>query len=74
MQCKICGRPMNVEGDFCQYHQTSYENVQEAFGNWKIALDIEWEQYLLHLSEEEGLGIWAAEVVEYLTQQVDSSK
>ena len=69
MQCKICGRPINDDDGFCKYHQTSYDNVQEAFGVWRIALDIEWDEYLTRISEEDGLGKWAAEVVDYLMQQ-----
>lgn len=74
MQCKICGRPINDDGDFCKYHQTSYDNVQDAFAVWKTALDIEWKDYLTRISEEEGLGKWAAEVVDYLMQQDGFSK
>ncbi len=74
MQCKICGRPINDGDDFCKYHQTSYDNVQKAFAAWKIALDIEWEDYLTRISGEEGLGKWAAEVVDYLMQQDGFSK
>ena len=69
MQCKICARPMNGDGDYCEYHQTSYDNIQEAFGAWKTALDIEWDAYLTRISDEDGLGKWAAEVVDYLMQQ-----
>ncbi|MHA1636720.1 MAG: hypothetical protein ACTSUO_02485 [Candidatus Thorarchaeota archaeon] len=65
---------MSNDDDFCAYHQTSYDNIQKAFGVWKIALDIEWEGYLARISDEEGLGKWAAEVVDYLMQQDDFSK
>ena len=74
MQCKICSRSMSNDGDFCTYHQTSYDNIQEAFGVWKTALEIEWGDYLTRILDEEGLGKWAAEVVDYLMQQDDFSK
>ncbi len=74
MQCKICARPMSNDDDFCKYHQTSYNNIQKTFGAWETALNIEWDDYLIRISEEEGLGKWAAEVVDYLMQQDDFSK
>jgi hypothetical protein len=73
MDCKICGRPTVDSDDFCKYHKKSYENILEAFESWKIALDIDWENYLTHISEEEGAGKWVVEVVDYLMQQDGSS-
>jgi hypothetical protein len=35
-------------------------------------MKIEWQEYLERLVEEETIGKWALEVVEYLTQQDDS--
>jgi hypothetical protein len=70
--CPICGRLSVSEGEFCAYHSEAASNVRSAFEEWREAMDIEWKDYLEYLVDEEGIGKWAREVVQFLKQQDDS--
>lgn len=73
-ECQICGRKVDSETQFCQYHKLASANVTESFEKWRFAMgDIQWDEYLTKLSEEENLGRFARDVVEFLIQQDDSS-
>jgi len=73
-ECFICGRKVESDTEFCVYHIEALENVRIAFEQWKQAMDIQWKDYLEQLLEEENIGKWAREMVEYLMQQDDSSE
>ncbi len=66
--CAICGR-RSEKDDLCAYHISALENVKIAFDEWRKALEIDWNTYLTRLLDEENIGKWAREVVEYLMQQ-----
>jgi hypothetical protein len=68
-ECPICGRKTESDTQFCQYHDLANENITESFEDWNLAMEIQWDEYLLKLNEEESLGKFAREVVEYLMQQ-----
>ncbi len=70
-ECIICGRD-KTSSDFCAYHNDAFQNLKNAFGIWKNALEIEWAEFITLIEEEEALGKWAREVVEYLMKQNDS--
>lgn len=71
-ECPICGRELDDDAEFCQYHNEALENIKVAFDDWKRAMGIDWNAYLGRLIDEENIGKWAREVVEYLMQQDDS--
>ncbi|MDF1537820.1 MAG: hypothetical protein P1Q69_02840 [Candidatus Thorarchaeota archaeon] len=73
-ECPICKRKAVRDGSFCEYHELASDNVHSAFETWNVAIPIKWETYLLQLVDEENLGKFAREIVEYLIQQDDSSK
>ncbi|MHA2423200.1 MAG: hypothetical protein ACXAEF_00295 [Candidatus Thorarchaeota archaeon] len=73
-ECQICGRKIDSKKNFCVYHAQANENVIQSFEEWKSAMDIDWDHYLVKLSEEESIGKFAREVVEFLMQQDDSSE
>ena len=68
-ECPICGRDVSGDGEFCRYHAEAQNNIKIAFDDWNHALEIDWSVYLEKLLDEEHIGKWAREVVEYLTQQ-----
>ena len=57
------------EEEFCQYHYTAHKKLQEGLDEWRNALDLDWDQYLLRVYEVEGLGLWIQEVIDYLMLQ-----
>ena len=73
-ECPICGRRIEPDTQFCYYHNLANENIIDSFEKWKIAMEIQWDSYLERLGEEETLGKFAREVVEYLMQQDGSSE
>ena len=68
-ECPVCQRNTIQGSEFCEYHDLASKNVKTTFENWKTALDIAWNAYLSQLLEEETLGKFAREFVEYLIQQ-----
>ena len=70
--CVICGRTAIDDSEYCSYHNEGFMNLKNAFEVWKEAIDIEWEIFLLRIQEEETLGKWARDVVEYIMQENDS--
>lgn len=73
-ECPICKRKVVQGSEFCEYHGIASENVHNTFDSWTAAMKISWEDYLIRLMDEENLGKFARDVVEYLIQQDDSSK
>jgi len=73
-ECPICKRKVVSDGDFCEYHDLASSNVHNTFENWNVAMSVKWEDYLLQLVDEENLGKFARDIVEYLIQQDGSSK
>lgn len=67
--CPICGRPVLDEGSFCEYHRVALEKLKDGFNEWKKALDLDWEQYLMHVYEVKGLGVWIQEMIDYIKSQ-----
>lgn len=65
-RCRICARTRKEGSDYCTYHQTGFENLQEAFKRWRQACDIEWGSFLKEVSENPETGGWAKEVAESL--------
>ena len=72
--CEICGRKEDTGTQFCHYHDLASENITKAFEKWQSAMKIQWGNYLVVLGEEENLGKFAREVVEFLMQQDGSSE
>lgn len=72
--CEICGRKSDTGTKFCHYHELASENITKAFEKWQSAMKIQWDDYLVSLGEEEKLGKFAREVIEFLMQQDDSSE
>ncbi|MHA1905811.1 MAG: hypothetical protein ACW98Y_00830 [Candidatus Thorarchaeota archaeon] len=72
--CQICGRKVDSEEQFCEYHAIANENIINSFEKWQSAMEIQWDVYLEKLDEEESLGRFAKEVVEFLMQRDDSSE
>ncbi len=72
--CEVCGRKADTGAQFCHYHELASENITKSFEKWQSAMDIQWGDYLVVLGEEENLGKFAREVVEFLMQQDDSSE
>ncbi|MFW9850684.1 MAG: hypothetical protein ACFFF4_16245 [Candidatus Thorarchaeota archaeon] len=73
-ECQICGRKCHAEREFCQYHQLANENITNSFEVWKSAMEISWNDYLARLCEEDNLGKFARDVVEFLMQPDGSSE
>lgn len=73
-ECQICGRKVDTGTQFCQYHKLANVNITDSFEKWRLAMEnIQWDEYLTKLSEEEDLGRFARDIVEFLIQQDDSS-
>ena len=66
-QCPICGR--DLQGEFCSYHQTAFDNLKEMYAKWESAANLSWEEYLEKLSTIENTGRWIMEIIEFITQQ-----
>jgi len=50
------------DSEYCQYHETAYENLLAGYQKWKRAQDITWIDYLNALIELKGTGMWVKEV------------
>ncbi|MFW9920513.1 MAG: hypothetical protein ACFFED_12995 [Candidatus Thorarchaeota archaeon] len=70
--CPICGRKGASDSEFCAYHDEALTNIKVAFDDWERAMGINWDDYLRRLQDEEYIGKWAREVVEYAMRQDDS--
>jgi hypothetical protein len=47
----------------------AYENVVEKYQDWREALNISWNQYLLDIQKNSLTGAWAKEVAKYLIEE-----
>jgi hypothetical protein len=68
LKCKICSREA-IKHDFCAIHLRAYENVVEKYQDWREALNISWNQYLLDIQKNSLTGAWAKEVAKYLIEE-----
>jgi len=68
LKCKICSREATQQG-FCAIHLRAYENVVEKYDDWRKALNIVWNQYLLDIQKNSLTGVWAKEVAKYLIEE-----
>lgn len=67
--CQICGRTLTEGSKYCYYHEKSLTNLLEAFPQWKMAMDIDWEGFLKEVIKNPQLGEWAKEVSRELIER-----
>ncbi len=68
--CGICGRDTS-EDELCRYHHEASNNLSAAYEGWKEATGINWEDYLVRISQIEETGRWVLDVIEYIMSQDD---
>ena len=60
--CSLCWREAAEGSEYCPYHLEAYRRLQEAYEEWRRALEMGWEEYLREISENPETGEWAREV------------
>ncbi len=68
-RCKLCSQRREEGSEYCPYHGRAYAKLSDAFGRWRRALSIEWDEFLRKVSENPETGEWAREVVEDLLRR-----
>lgn len=68
-RCRLCGRGRSQASVYCSFHQRAHASLLDAFKRWKMALDIDWIDFLKEVRENPGTGEWAAEVAKDLMEK-----
>jgi hypothetical protein len=63
-KCRICTRKSLKDSVYCSRHQLAYRNIEEAYEQWRKALNISWTHYLENIIHTIGTGDWAIEVAQ----------
>ncbi|MBN2335346.1 hypothetical protein JXL21_07265 [Candidatus Bathyarchaeota archaeon] len=62
--CRVCGKE-TVEGSvYCDRHMAAYDNLEKAYAKWRVALEVNWEEYLEKVQKLPGTGKWVKEVAQ----------
>jgi hypothetical protein len=64
MNCRVCGA--RAEGEFCEMHAESCENLQRNYEAWKKSMGLSWADYLREIQKNIYAGIWVKEVAQCL--------
>ena len=68
-KCKLCKRTIEKKIEYCVYHEKALKNLKSSYDNWKKALNISWEDYLIKISEQETTGNWVKEVAKNMLKK-----
>jgi len=61
-RCRLCHRRIQPDSEYCEYHSAARDNLKEAYKNWRKALNMEWDEFLLEISGLRETGSWVLEV------------
>ena len=67
--CSLCWRRREGSSEYCVYHQAAHENLLKAYKEWRKALEIEWEDYLVAISARPESGAWVQDVARNLLEK-----
>jgi len=68
-RCGLCHRRIQPDSEYCEYHSTSLDNLKEAYKNWRKSLNIEWDEFLMEVSELNETGSWVLDVAADLLRE-----
>lgn len=64
MQCKLCKRETEKDGDLCRYHSEARDALKRAYRNWEEAYSgITWREFLNRVKALDETGQWINEVI-----------
>ena len=63
----MCGRESAEKDILCGYHKEALNRLRIAFGDWKRAMEIGWDDYVNAVRQLEEAGTWVREVIDYIT-------
>ena len=67
--CTLCWRRRKYGSEYCIYHRTAQENLLNAFRDWREALEIEWEDYLVAIVTRQESGDWVRDVAHHILEK-----
>ena len=64
MQCKLCRRGAEKDGELCRYHSEARDALKRAYGSWEEAYSgISWRDFLNRVKAHDETGQWIKEVI-----------
>ena len=67
--CTLCWRRHEDGSEYCKYHRAAQENLLKAIRDWREALEIEWEDYLVAIVTRQESGEWVRDVAHHILEK-----
>jgi hypothetical protein len=64
--CKVCNKETSERDEYCELHAKAYGNITKKYDDWKKALNVAWNDYLIEILKNPSTGTSAKEVAQQL--------